>query len=115
VSRDAVLSFLVALRDDPDLLARYERRSLPQVLFHARNEGFPFTAEDLADVAGALEGNVILNLDRDPFDGTARLWRRMWGHRHLEYLVEHVVRRHGDRDLALVAVGDADATRHADG
>jgi hypothetical protein len=103
VSRTSVLDFLCAVRDDPALRARYNPRSLTQLVFHARNDGFDFTAEDLADVAGALEANVIVMKDRDPLDASSRLWRRMWGGYHLEYLVESVVRRHDDDELRSVA------------
>src|SRR5205814_7580089 len=94
MSQDSFLEFLIAVRDSPAMLARYDGRNLSQLLFHARNEGYKFTTEDVADVAGALEANVLLEKDGDPFDGTARLWREMWGRRHLEYLVDRVVRRH---------------------
>jgi hypothetical protein len=99
VSRKSVLEFLRAARDDPALRARYNPRDLTQLVFHARNDGFSFTADDLADVVGALEANVIVTKDRDPFDATSRLWRRMWGAYHLEYLVDSVVRRHSDDEL----------------
>jgi hypothetical protein len=99
MSRKSFLEFLIAARDSTAIRIRYDRRNLVQLLFHARNEGFDFTADDVSAVAGALEANVILNLDGDRFDGTSGLWRRMWGVYHLEYLVEHVVRRHTDAEL----------------
>ena len=102
MSRKSFLDFLRAARDDPALRARYDPRNLTQLVFHARNDGFDFTADDVADVAGALEANVILAKDRDPFDATSRLWRRMWGTRHLEYLVDSVVRRHSDDELESI-------------
>ena len=106
MSRTSVLDFLRAVRDDPALRARYEPRNLTQLLFHARNDGFDFTAEDLADVAGALEANVIVTLDRDAFGAGSGLWRRMWGEYHLAYLVASVVDRHHDDELqSLVDAG----------
>ena len=81
------------------MLTRYNQRNLSQLLYHAKNEGFDFTAEDVAEVVGKLEANVILTKDRDPFDGTSRLWREMWGRYHLEYLINHVVGRHTDEEL----------------
>jgi hypothetical protein len=99
VSRKSFLEFLRAARDEPALLARYNPRNLTQLVFHARHDGFDFTADDVADVAGALEASVIVAKDGDPFDATSRLWRRMWGDYHLEYLVNSVVRRHGDDEL----------------
>jgi hypothetical protein len=99
VSRKSVVEFLVAARDDPAVRARYGPRELTRLVFHARNDGFDFTADEVADVVGALEANVIVTKDRDPFDATSRLWRRMWGTYHLEYLVDSVVRRHSDDEL----------------
>ena len=103
MSRKSVIEFLRAVRDDPALRARYNPRDLTQLVFHARNDGFDFTAEDLADVTGALEAGVIVAKDRDPFDASSGLWRRMWGEYHLEYLVESVVRRHSDDELSTIA------------
>ena len=104
MSQASCMDFLVALRDDPARRARYSNRNLPQLLFHAKNDGFTFTATELADVAGALEASVILKKDQDPFDGSSRLWRHMWGRTHLDYLIGQVVTRHTDEELrALVS------------
>lgn len=101
MSLDSALNFFVAARDDPGFLARYDRRNLNQLLFHAKNDGFEFTAWDLAEVAGRIEASIILTKDRDPFDGSARLWRQMWGRNHLAYLIDQV-RRHDDAELAAL-------------
>jgi hypothetical protein len=99
MSQKSFLEFLIAARDSAAMRARYNQRNLAQLLFHARNDGFEFTAEDVENVAGALEASVIVTKDRDPFDGTSRLWRQMWGAYHLEYLIDSVVRRHTDAEL----------------
>lgn len=106
MSRQSFLDFLLAVRDDRALRARYERRDLTRMVFHGRNDGFDFSAADAAFVVGTLEASVILAKDGDPFDATSRLWRRMWGVHHLQYLVESVVSRHTDDELrALVGTG----------
>lgn len=102
MSQKSFLEFLTAVRDDPAMLVRYNQRNLPQLLFHARNEGYDFTATDVEDVVGALEASVILAKDGDPFDGTSRLWRQMWGRFHLEYIVDCVLRRHTDAELSSI-------------
>lgn len=99
MSLDTVMRFLTAVRDDPAMLARYSARNLSQALFHAKNDGYDFTSQEMAEVIGRLEASVILNKDRDPFDGTSRLWREMWGRRFLDYLVNHAVRRHTNQEL----------------
>lgn len=104
MSQESFLAFLIAARDDRSVLARYDKRNVAQVAFHARHEGYDFTSQEMAAVVGALEASVILTKDRSPYDGTAPLWRRMWGQRHLGYVVEHVVKRHTDEELhALLA------------
>lgn len=99
MSQESFMQFLTVAHKNAALLTRYNQRNLSQLLFHAKNEGFDFTAEDMAAVAGKLEASVILTKDRDPFDGSSRLWRHMWGKCHLEYLVNHVVERHTDEEL----------------
>jgi hypothetical protein len=108
MSQASVLDLLRALRDDPAARARYDRRNLTQLVFHARTEGYDLTAEDVADVVGALEADVILHKDGDAFDETSGLWRRMWGSRHLGYVVEHVLGRHTDDELRALIAGEAD-------
>ena len=102
MSQESFLKFLLAARGGPAMLARYNPRNLSQLLFHAKNDGFDFTAADGAEVVGKLEANVILNKNRDAFDGTSRLWREMWGQYHLEYLIHHVVERHTDEELRSI-------------
>jgi hypothetical protein len=99
--------FLRAMRDDPKLLARYDEFSLPQLLFHAGNEGFTFAAEDAADVVGQIEADVILNKDGQPFDGDSSLWRHMWGQRYLGYLVSDVLSRFSPAELAALGRGQS--------
>jgi hypothetical protein len=99
VSQESFLEFLSAARGSAAVLARYNRRSLSDLMYHAKNEGFDFTAEEAAEVIDKLEANVILAKDRETYDGTSRLWREQWGRRHLEYLVNHVVSRHTDEEL----------------
>jgi hypothetical protein len=99
MSQESFLEFLSAARGNAAVLARYNRRNLSELLFQTKNEGFDFTAEEVAELIGKLEANVILTKDRDPYDGTSRLWREMWGRRYLEYLVNHVVSRHTDEEL----------------
>jgi hypothetical protein len=103
MSRKSFLEFLVAARDSPAMLARYDQRNLPQMLFHARNDGYDFTVDEVSAVIGSLEESVIVHKDDDPFDGTSRLWRHMWGRRHLAYVIDSVLCRHTDAELAALA------------
>ncbi|MDP4506221.1 Nif11-like leader peptide family natural product precursor [Nonomuraea turcica] len=100
MSETEFVRFLESARSDPGLLARYSPMDLPQVLFHARNEGFAFTQADAERVIGRLEAGVIVDKDKEPFDGGSTLWRHMWGTRYLDYLVHHVVARFTDEELS---------------
>lgn len=104
MSQQSFLDFLLAAKASPLMLARYNGRNLAQLLLHAKYDGYDFSADDVADVAGRLEASVILSKDQDPFDETSRLWRRMWGRRHLGYLIDEVVRRHSDDELRAMFV-----------
>ena len=106
MSQNSFIEFLVAGRDDPALLARYGSRNLSQLLFHAKNDGFEFTADDMAEVVFKLEMGVIVEKDAEPVDGNSGLWRRMWGKTHLDYLVERVVVRYSDEELRALAPQD---------
>jgi len=101
------LGFLLAVRQDPDMLARYDGRNLSQLLFHARNEGHAFLPGDIEQVVGRLEVGVITTKDGEPVDGDSRLWRSMWGRRHLDYLVHHVLPRYTAPELAALGAGPA--------
>lgn len=112
MSLESAVRFLAAARDDPGFLTRYQQRNHAQLLFHAKNDGFDFSAWDLSEVASRIEASIILTKDHDPYDGTARLWRQMWGQYHLEYIVEQLG-RHSEEDLtALISTHEA-ATRNA--
>jgi hypothetical protein len=99
VSQENFLEFLFTAHASVAVLACYNQRNLDEVIFHAKNEGFDFTGDEVADVVGKLEANVILTKDRDPYDGSSRLWRQMWGRHYFEYLITRVVDRHTDEEL----------------
>jgi hypothetical protein len=92
--------FLRVLRDSDDLLARYQHRNVAQLIFHARNDGFDFTMDDISNVAGPLEAGVIIGKDGESLNESSSLWRSMWGKTHLHYFVNDVVRRYDDFELS---------------
>jgi predicted ribosomally synthesized peptide with nif11-like leader len=99
MSQESFVAFLERVAADDAMRHRYRERNLEQLLFHAKNEGFALTAEDVASVVGALEADVILVKDGDAFDGDSRLWRSMWGLRHLDYLLDAVTARYTEAEL----------------
>lgn len=105
MSQQRFLEFLLQVRGNPAMLARYNPRNLSQLLFHAKNDGFEFTALDMENVVGPLEANVILNKDGESISGDSSLWREMWGKYHLEYIIDAVLARYSDEELwALIGV-----------
>jgi hypothetical protein len=102
MSHKGVLEFLRAVRDDPALRARYRPRNMTQLVYHAGNDGFDFTLEEISDLTVVLETNVVVAMDGDRFGATSRLWQRMWGVYHLDYFVDNVVRRHTDDEMQSV-------------
>lgn len=99
MAQEDVVNFLSAIRHNPAMLARYNSRNLSQLLVHAKNDGFDFTAHELAQVAGRLEASVILEKNKEAFDGSSRLWPHMWGRYHLEYIIRDVLNRHTEEEV----------------
>lgn len=106
MSQDSFVRFLTEARRSPAMKTRYSGRNLSQLLFHARNDGFTFTAEDAQAVVGRLEATVIQVKDGDAYGASSRLWRQMWGRDHLDYVLDHVVARFTDDELRSLT-GDA--------
>lgn len=110
-----VVAFLCAAQENRSLIPEYNVRSLSQLTLHARVAGYEFTARDLAAVIGPLEVQVILEKDGDPaINGSARLWPRMWGVHHFEYVIDHVLARFTRDELdAVVAQIEAQGGQEA--
>jgi hypothetical protein len=98
MAAESFLQFLWDVHESPAMLSRYNPRNLSQLLFHAKNEGYDFSAADISHVVGRLEVSVILNKDHDQIGGSSKLWREMWGLYHLEYIVRAVLNRHSKEE-----------------
>jgi len=107
MSQTAAIQFLMDLRDTDALRVAYRTRNLLQVVFHARDLGYDVTAEDLAKTVARLEFGVVVDKDQQPFGGSSRLWRSMWGLAYLDYVVEYVLGRYSDDELRAVFVPQA--------
>jgi hypothetical protein len=105
MSRQSFAEFITAVAADPELLARYDRYSLAQLTFHAKNAGYDFGPADIEAVVGALEITTILEKDCQDVDGNAALWREMWGVRHLDYLASRVRTRFTDEEFRALVGG----------
>jgi hypothetical protein len=107
MSQQNFLRFLSAASVSPVMRARYNPRNLSQLIFHAKNEGFDFTQADIAAVVGPLEYTVATQKDRTgdlpaEMNGSSPLWRTMWGLYHLEYILDHVLSRFTQQELAAL-------------
>ncbi len=85
-----VVRFFEACAGDAALLERFDERNLAELLFHARVLGFSFTREELAAVVGGMEWHVITEQLGEEMTGNSSLWPRMWGVRHLRYVIEQL-------------------------
>jgi hypothetical protein len=102
MSAPAFTQFLSKLGDDANYLARYSHRNMAQLIFHAQNDGFEFSPDDMGVVTGVLEAAVITQKDGEEVDGNSSLWRSMWGKTHLDYLVSEVVRQFTSEELSTL-------------
>ncbi len=82
--------FLEHCSDRPDVLARYERMALPDLMFAARCDGFDLRTGDFGTLIGGMEVWRITVADGQPIDGESRLWRAMWGRSRLDYIVHEL-------------------------
>jgi hypothetical protein len=103
VAQAEFIRFLTVAGSDPEMLARYEGLNLPRLLFHAKNEGYQFTAADAHAVVGRLEFTAVTEKDHEPFDGNSGLWVQMWGQRYLTYIVDRVMSRFDGNELMALS------------
>jgi hypothetical protein len=100
------VDFLIVLKSDPAKSAIYDTRNLAQFIFHARNEGFDFTKADVDRVVGELEVDAITVKDNEEFGANSALWHDMWGCRRLDYLIDRLLPRFTDSELAALGTDE---------
>ena len=99
MSKQHVLDFFQACADDNDLLQRYNSRSLPELLLHARNTGFDISQSDLTDVIGAMEVVTIMERRGEQIDANSSLWPQMWGKPRFQYVIDDLYRTFSEEEL----------------
>jgi hypothetical protein len=107
MSRKSFIEFLLSLKSDHTRFAAYDARDLAQFMFHARNEGFQFTKADIDQVTGDLEFQAVSVKDGEPFGADSALWRDMWGRRRVDYLINRLLPRFTDDEVATLGSDDA--------
>lgn len=106
MARKSFVDYLILLRSDQTKSAAYDTRSLAQFMFHAQNEGFEFTKDDIDQVIGKLEVDAVTVKDNEEFGANSALWKDMWGCRRLDYLVNRLLPRFTDSELAALSTDD---------
>jgi len=90
MAKEHVFDFFAACAQDETLLAKLEHFSLPELLFHVRNQGFDIVQQDLVDVIGAMEVHIIMEREGEQIDAFSSLWPRMYGQTRLRYVVSEL-------------------------
>jgi hypothetical protein len=106
MARKSFVDFLIFLKSDPTRSATYDTHNLAQFIFHAQNEGFEFTKADIDQVVGKLEVDAVTVKDGEEFGANSALWRDMWGCRRLDYLINRLLPRFTDSELAALSTED---------
>ncbi len=88
--------FFQKCADQPDLLVRYEKLPVPDMIFAARCDGYSFDVGDLGKLIGGMEVARIMQVDKQEINGESTLWRFMWGRSRLDYVVNELWRKTDD-------------------
>jgi hypothetical protein len=89
-ARAETARFLECCLSDPDLMARYEGKPLPDLVLQARCDGYAFGPSDLSRIIGDMEVWAIVTVAAEQIDASSSLWRRMWGRSRLDYVVREL-------------------------
>jgi Nif11 domain len=103
VPKQNVLNFFQACADDENVLQRFNRKSLPELMLHARSMGFDFTQDDLTSVIGAMEVYVITERMGEEINASSSLWAKMWGKPHMQYVIDELYRSFSEDERARFA------------
>lgn len=99
MSKASVVDFLRACHSDTKLLEKFEPKNLPEVIFHAKSLGYSFSGEELAEVIGSMEAQIITEKMGEAIDANSSLWRRMWGKSRLQYVIEELFQTFSEAEL----------------
>ncbi|RKH41375.1 Nif11-like leader peptide family natural product precursor [Corallococcus sicarius] len=105
MSRQGVLKFFQACVEDEGLLRRFNPKSLPELLLHARSSGFEFTRDELANVIGVMEAHTITERLHEEVNASSSLWPRMWGKPRLQYVIDELYLPFSEAERARFSAG----------
>lgn len=90
MSYQNVINFFQACASDITLLEKFESRSLPELILHARSLGYHFTSQELSVIIGNMETQIIVHKRGEQIAASSTLWRQMWGKSRLKYVTEEL-------------------------
>ncbi|MGL5925979.1 hypothetical protein [Chroococcidiopsis sp.] len=99
MSKESVIDFFRVCYRDTTLFAKFEQKNLPEVILHAKSLGYSFNGEELAEVIGGMEAQIITERMGEAIDANSSLWRRMWGKSRLQYVVEELFQTFSEAEL----------------
>lgn len=103
MSKKNVIQFFNICANNERVLQKFNRKSLPELLFHARSMGFNFSQEELQGVIGPMEVQVIMGHDGEEINANSSLWPRMWGKPRFQYVIDDLYRTLSEDELAKIA------------
>jgi hypothetical protein len=99
MSKASVIDFFRVCHSDTKLLEKFEQKNLPEVIFHAKSLGYSFNGEELAEVIGGMEAQIITERMGEAIGANSSLWRKMWGKSRLHYVVEELFQAFSEAEL----------------
>ncbi|NHC34273.1 Nif11 family protein [Scytonema millei] len=99
MSKESVIDFFRVCHHDTTLFAKFESKNLSEVIFHAKSLGYSFNGEELAEVIGGMEAQIITERMGEAIDANSSLWRRMWGKSRLQYVIEELFQTFSEAEL----------------
>lgn len=102
MSKRNAIAFFKAVSSDSYLQEKFKLRNLEELLFHAKNIGYDFTREELAEVLGQMQARIMENMGEE-FSGHSTLWRPMWGKYYFMWAIEDVFGGCSEEELEKIA------------
>lgn len=99
MSKKTVINFYKFCSKNPKMIERFNNKSLPELILHARIMGYDFTQEELASTLGAMEVYIITKQMGEQIDAYSSLWPKMWGKYRFEYVINELFKSLSDEEL----------------
>lgn len=101
MSKENVISLLNSCKKDANIFDKFNQKNLPEIILHAKNMGYSFTSEELAEIIGAMEAYIIMNRMGEEINANSSLWPKMWGKSRLEYIITELFNSFSESELKM--------------